>query len=394
MNLGMPTPGLAVDHLVVHRDAFAYSAHPHLVAAAPDNWLLVFTQSRRRAGVLHPPQDPLYCNMLTRSRDQGRTWSEPCVVPDFGWQGVECAGLTVLASGTVLLNQWRFFWHTLSYAEANLRPDEYARPEALMGADAMAAELGDWTPDPATIAGRYPWARGGGETWVHRSLDGGRTFGGSTRVDTAPFSGGYGMRGGVEIGGEIVLPLSDVPHYRSVFTVRSRDAGESWSRPVLVAAGEAHEFEEPAPLVLRSGRVIMLLRDNVSRIMHVVRSDDGGVSWSAPLATGIADYPADLVELGDGRIACVAGRRRAPYGITLYLSEDAGESWSADRPVFVRSDLPNRDLGYPTLALRSDGGLFVAYYAQDPDGVTGIHASVLQPGWDGCSDHGGRHGQG
>jgi hypothetical protein len=126
--------------------------------------------------------------------------------------------------------------------------------------------------------------------------------------------------------------------------------------------------------------------------MHEVHSDDGGVSWSAPAGTGIADYPADLVELSDGRIACVAGRRRPPYGVTLYLSEDGGLSWSADRPLFIRTDLPNRDLGYPTAALRSDGSLFVAYYAQDGDGVTGIHANVLPAGWN--HDQGAHHGQG
>jgi hypothetical protein len=391
MNLRAPLPGLAVDHQVVHRDPFAYSAHPHLAAVAPDNWLLVFTQSRRRAGVLHPPQDPLFCNMLVRSYDQGRTWSQPSVVPDFGWQGVECAGLTVLSSGAVLLNQWRFKWHTLAHAETHLRAGEYTRPEALMGADVMAAELCDWTPDQATIAERFPWARAGGETWVHRSHDGGRTFAASTRIDVQPFTGGYGMRGGVEVGGDILLPLCDVPHYRQIFTVRSGDGGETWSAPSLVAAGEGHAFEEPAPLLLRSGRVLMLLRDNDTRIMHEVHSDDGGVTWSAPAGTGIADYPADLVQLDDGRIACVAGRRRQPFGVTLYLSEDEGETWSADRPLVIRADLPNRDLGYPTAALRSDGSLFVAYYAQDGDGVTGIHASVLASSPD--HDQGARHGQ-
>ena len=261
-----------------------------------------------------------------------------------------------------------------------------------MGADAMAAELGDWTPDQTTIAERFPWARAGGETWVHRSNDGGKTFAASTRINVTPFTGGYGMRGAVEIGGDIVLPLCDVPNYRQVFTLRSSDGGETWSAPSLVAGGEGHAFEEPAPLLLRSGRALMLLRDNDTRLMHEVHSDDGGLTWSAPASTAIVDYPADLVQLHDGHVACVAGRRRQPFGITLYLSEDEGGSWSADRPLFIRSDLPNRDLGYPTVALRSDGSLFVAYYAQDSDGVTGIHASVLPSGWD--RDQGARHGQG
>ena len=291
-----------MDHQTIHCDQHAYSAHPHLAVAANDNWLLVFTQSRRRAGVLHPPQDPLYCNMLMRSADEGRSWSAPSVVPGFGWQGVECAGLTPLRSGVLLLNQWRFDWHTLAHARAYLAPDAYAGPEQLMGAEAMAAELQDWTPQKTALAERYPWARGGGQTWVHRSLDGGNTFTASTRIDTTPFSGGYGMRGGIEVDGEILLPLSDVPNYASVFTVRSGDGGQSWSEPRLVATGEGHAFEEPAPILLRDGRIVMLLRDNVSRILHVVSSEDGGFSWSAPSPTGIADYPADMV-----------GTRRRPY---------------------------------------------------------------------------------
>src|SRR6202008_3488695 len=93
----------------------------------------------------------------------------------------------------------------------------------------------------------FPWARGGGETVVHLSDDGGRTFRRTSRIDTGPFSGGYGMRGGLELpGGDILLPLSDVAHYRAIFTVRSRDGGETWRNPALVASGRGHEFEEPA----------------------------------------------------------------------------------------------------------------------------------------------------
>lgn len=366
-------------HRLLHRDPFVYCAHPHLIAAKPDNWLLVFTRSMRREIVLHPPQDPFYCNMLMRSEDQGRNWTTPSIVPGFRWKGVECAGLTALRSGTILLNQWRFDWYPLEHARLHLKPEDYTPSTKLMGPRAMAAELSDWTPEPLTIAERYPWARGGGETWIHASDDGGRSFTRSVKVDTAPFSGGYGMRGGVELpDGEIILPLSDVPHYRNVFVTRSRDQGESWSKPEWVAGGEGHEFEEPAPLLLRSGRLIMLLRDNRTRILHLVRSDDGGRSWSAAEATGIIDYPAHLLELSDGRIACVAGRRSHPFAITLYISQDQGETWPADRPIMVRSGLPNRDLGYPTMAQRPDGDLFIAYYTQDAGGVTGIQASLLK----------------
>jgi len=75
----------------------------------------------------------------------------------------------------------------------------------------------------------------------------------------------------------------------------------------------------------------------------------------------------------------VTGRRAPPFGIMLYVSEDGGETWGCDRPMIVCAGFPNRDLGYPTMALRPDGSLFIAYYGQDANGVTGIQASILRP---------------
>jgi hypothetical protein len=142
---------------------------------------------------------------------------------------------------------------------------------------------------------------------------------------------------------------------------------------MLVAAGQGHEFEEPAPLLLPSGRILMLLRDNVSRILHAVVSDDGGLSWSKPVPTGISTYPAQLIALPDGEIACVSGQRSPPFGIMLHLSRDQGRTWGA-RPIALADDLPTKDLGYPTIARRSDGNLLVVFYARDREGVTGIHS--------------------
>jgi hypothetical protein len=131
-------------------------------------------------------------------------------------------------------------------------------------------------------------------------------------------------------------------------------------------------------LVLLGGRVLMLLRDNVTRILHEVHSDDGGETWSEARPTGIPDYPAHLIALPDGRIAAVTGCRRPAYGIRIYLSDDGGATWDVDAPVVVRDDLPNKDLGYPTAALRRDDSLYVAYYAQDEDGITKIMAETIR----------------
>jgi hypothetical protein len=368
-----------VERGLLHHEPFAYCAHPHMVVSAAGTFLLVFNRVPRREIVLHPPQDPDYRNVLMRSSDEGRSWSVPVVVPDYSWNGVECAGLTALSSGPILLNQWKFDWLPLGLAEA-LGCTGFAGPDELMAGLVQSPELDAVLADgrSPTAGDLFPWTRGGGDTVVHRSDDDGRSFTQTAAIDTAPYSGGYGMRGAIELpDGDILLPLSDVPNYRSVFTVRSTDGGQSWSRPAPVAEGEGHEFEEPSSLRLPSGRILLMLRDNGTRVMHSVVSDDGGHSWSPPVPTGITAYPAQLLALGDGRIACIAGRREKPFGIVLHLSSDDGASWNTE-PIPLVDDLPTRDLGYPTAVLRSNGDLFIVYYARLADGVTAIHKLTVR----------------
>jgi hypothetical protein len=361
------------EHRLLFRDPFAYQAHPHLIAGPQGDWLLVFNRAPRRAFVLHPPQDPEFRNLLTRSADEGRSWSTPTVVPGYDWSGVECAGLTALASGTLLLNQWRFFWYPLPAARARppepglVMPEELARNLALSPDLAAGEALAD---RPEAL---LPWARGGGETVLHRSTDGGRSFEAPVLLDAAPYSGGYGMRGGVELpSGEIVLPFSDIPHYARVFVLIGRDGG-GFGPPIEAAANPSCLFEEPAPLLLPDGRLLLHLRDNRSRSLWQCESTDGGRSWSRPAPTGIDGYPAHLLRLEDGRLLSTYGYRKPPFGIRVSLSGDQGRSWGP--PLSVRADLPNRDLGYPCTLQRRDGTLCTVHYGQDGEGVTAIWAT-------------------
>lgn len=370
----MPT---SRDHALIYEDPHRYVAHPHMAVLSSGEWLLVANRAPRRAFTMHPPQDPEFTNVLLRSADEGATWSAPTMLPGYGATGTECAGLTVLRDGTVLANQWRFRWYQPADAAARADPD-YCPAEVLKAGLVASTEIGADAIAAIPAERLMPWARGGGSTLVHRSTDGGRTFPEAVEVATAPYSGGYGMRGGLELpDGDILLPLSDIPHYARIFLVRSRDGGLSWGDPEPVAAVAGLEFEEPAPLLVPDGTILLLLRENASRTLFSVRSADGGLSWSAPRPTGIASYPAHLLNLPDGRVLAVAGRRRPPYGIEAFVSRDGGRSFDADRPIVLRDDLPNKDLGYPTAALRRDGTLFTAYYHRDERGITGLHATSV-----------------
>ena len=120
------------EHQVLVSDPSFYSSHA--ASCAPDHGelVVVFNQSVRRPHPHHPPSDPLFRNYLMRSADDGRTWSVPRVAPGYDWSGVECAGLTPLAGGGLLLHQWRFRWYPLEVGldEGEDRAGDAARRSA------------------------------------------------------------------------------------------------------------------------------------------------------------------------------------------------------------------------------------------------------------------------
>jgi hypothetical protein len=379
----------ALEHIVLYRDEHAYCAHPHIVSLPHGEWVVVFNKGVRRPFILHPPHDPQYYNVVIRSQDGGRTWSAPRVAPGYDWYGVECAGLTVLSDGTLLLNQWQFRWYPLEVAQ-KVKDDSLLFPprdlaewwdqvEASGEAESYYGPPRSGCLSQQDLTELMPWARANGGTYIHRSTDGGRTWDETVKLDTTPYPGGYGMRGGAQLpNGDVLLPLSDVPNYQRVFVARSPDGGRTWGKPVEVAAEPGKRFEEPSILVLGLDRILLMLRENTTRFLHQSLSLDGGWTWTRPVQTPIWGYPAHLLALPDGRILCVYGHRRRPYGILAVLSNDQGESWDVDNTLIIRGDLPNADLGYPSSTLTEEGDIFTVYYGQDQDGVTCIWGTRFQ----------------
>ena len=367
-------------HSIVHRDVHAYCAHPHVVRAADGALVAVFNKAPRRSIVLHPPEDPMFQNMLIRSTDEGETWSTPEPVPGYNHTGMECAGLTALRDGRLLLNQWQFDWLPAGRVQALADPSAYTDAGNLLARWGRSPEHDTAGADLAALRRETPWARGPGRCLVHVSTDHGKSFGDTVTVDPAPFSGGYGMRGAVETAdGRILLPLSDVPLYRAVFIVESRDGGQSWGRPQPVASGAGHAFEEPAILRGQGDRLVLVLRDNITRRLHQCISPDGGQGWGPPTPLPVTGYPAALLRLADQRILLTYGWRQPGYGIRAVYSQDDGATWRTDQTVLIRDDLPSRNLGYPVTHECADGTLLTLYYGEDPDGVTVIFATRWHP---------------
>lgn len=124
-------------------------------------------------------------------------------------------------------------------------------------------------------------------------------------------------------------------------------------------------LDEPALLRTRTGRLIMMMRNDSERdgLFQSV-SDDDGKTWTPPIETlvpGLA-VPCSLLELPSGTILCIYGLRRDPAGIHVVASHDNGETWDITHRRVLRDDFPNFDCGYPSSVLMSDGRIFTVYY--------------------------------
>ncbi len=199
------------------------------------------------------------------------------------------------------------------------------------------------------------------DLWTVRSSDAGQTW-------TAPqmiFEGYTGSTNGAAEthDGHLAVPFS---HYvaqpgRLVSrTVVSADGGKTWKLSNMLDIGGAGDHEgalEPCVVELKDKRLWMIIRTS-RQLFWESFSKDGGLSWSEAKATHIdsSHSPAHVIRLSDGRLAMAwnpsAHQRRQLH---LALSDNDGHTWT---PSFqaVRGSAT-----YPYILEAKPGELWIGY---------------------------------
>jgi hypothetical protein len=222
----------------------------------------------------------------------------------------------------------------------------------------------------------------GGRTWDESPIGLGRNFDHTTMVvDQNPGA----RRGWIYVSSNRPTRMGDGIRRDAIQIVRSRDGGRTFDDPVYIVPNNLPQFAE-IPVVLSDGTLIesfvdagyladtgsterrQLLFDR--RRAWIVRSTDGGYSFSSPLfvsdACGpppgyrLSAFAADLSTGPFARRLYFACRQRGGGPIVLNYSRDGGESWTASRAVHAPSS-DSVGARVPALAVNNRGIVLVGW---------------------------------
>ena len=244
----------------------------------------------------------------------------------------------------------------------------------------------------------------GGATWSTGHLETPAGFGGDGGFCSIVRSGPNATHGPVVFGSDDTVYTATAAFRngrlgQSVVVARSTDGGLTFETPVEALEGGADEAGAlPAYSFARVGvepragepdRVYVQARTSTNDIVVAV-SEDGGTTWSAPVAV---NRVGDAERTGTEGSQIVVGPEGEVYlawrsvglegEIRLGRSLDGGATWTTHHVTDVRgySDLVNNFSGsaYPRLAIDSETGTLYLVYQEGPPTPAVVAASSVTP---------------
>lgn len=139
--------------------------------------------------------------------------------------------------------------------------------------------------------------------------------------------------------------------------LRSTDGGQSWSEPVAIDPHSGVRLDaETDVLHLQDGTILAALRGDGQVNLHFATSADQGLTWSKVKDSGFLGHSPHLTRLSTGEILLT---HRQP-ATSLHISRDDAKSWQG--PI----EIDSVGGAYPSTVELKDGTVLVVYYEEGP----------------------------
>jgi hypothetical protein len=362
-------PGLRkIEDITIYRDERFHSAFPSIVRRPDGELLVAFRRApdRRRVGeprVWHA--DPNSLPMLVRSRDAGRTWSEPEIVYTNPFGGSQDPCMVQLRDNSILLTSYAWAWMT---------------PETI-------AKL----RQPTNInLGKFVFLGG----YTLRSRDGGHSWDKPIvppHIEPEIYLDMFGQpipaynRGALTEGKSgrlfwvVACNRSVSPSKTDAHLLISDDKGTTWNYSCPVAQDDKVTFNETSIYETPKGDLVAFLRTaSADDHLAMARSTDGGKTFQKWQDVGWQGHPFHALRLPDQRVLLVYGYRHKPFGIRARILDAECTNASSAPEIVLREDGGTTDIGYPWSTMISDRRALVVYYFNRTDGPRAIEGTIVE----------------
>lgn len=282
---------------------------------------------------------------VIRSKDNGKTWSQPEVVNNTPLDDRD-AGIIETKKGTILISWFTSVAFTMPVYKTAY--ERYARIAEKVTADTKERWLANW---------------------VRRSKDGGKTWLDPVRTNASCPHGPISLRDGRLL----YIGTGSVNNEKMMVLEESKDDGKSWKilatypKPTNMDTG----LSEPHLVELASGKLIAMFRnepkDRTQSFLLQSESTDGGKTWTPLHSTGIWGLPPHMIQLKNGWVLLVYGYRRPPYSQRACISRDEGKTWDIANEIILTEAL-GPDMGYPSSVQLDDDSILTVFYQADKAG--------------------------
>lgn len=293
--------------------------------------------------------------LLSRSYDEGHTWTAPEIIMDTPLDDRD-AGITVFNKDKIIVTSFNHFIERQSkFPQEGFK---LAMRDAYFSNNHITKEM-----EKKYYGSTYVISDDKGLTWsevMHAPVT-------SPHGPTALKSGGLIYMGNYKEADENPAKYDKKLTFEKELLVFYSKDGIKWNYlshvPYVTEEGYEYYHCEPYILELKEKLVAFIRVQRGLFATFMTQSYDQGKTWSNPVRINKHGSPPHALLHSSGAVILTYGYREKPFGQRAMISYDNCKTWSEE--IILRDDGPDNDLGYPASVELKDNSILTIYYQKE-----------------------------